>query len=207
MPYWTGVEKCDDYEGKVVLPGTGSDELVDSFVHTTGSDEPVDNVVRTTGSYEPVDSFVCTTLSDEPVDSAVHTTGSDEPVDSVVCTTESDEPVNNVTPCWTGYEEYDDYGGGGNVDLPRIGSDEPVDNVVRTTGSDEPGRPLFSEHGAQLVYHYRVFGDCVSHGSLRGPFMLELSYFTKRACAEARSGTKGGWNPGAGSSSSPGLPV
>ena len=40
---------------------------------------------------------------------------------------------------------------------------------------------LFSEHGAQLVHHYRVFGDYVAHGSLRGPFMLELSCFTNRA--------------------------
>ena len=52
---------------------------------------------------------------------------------------------------------------------------------------------LFSEHGAQLFHHYRVFGDCVLHGSLHGPFMLELSCFTSRACAEARSVVKCGW--------------
>ena len=84
-PYWNGVEKCDDYEGKVVLPRTGSDEPVDSFVCTTGSDEPVASVV-------------CTTGSDEPVASVVHTTGSNEPVVSVVCTPGPAEPVNDVTP-------------------------------------------------------------------------------------------------------------
>ena len=67
--YWTGVEKCDDNEGKVVRPRTGSHESFDSFVRTTGSDELVDSVVRTTGPAEP---------------------------------------VNDVTPCWTGDEEYDD---------------------------------------------------------------------------------------------------
>ena len=45
---------------------------------------------------------------------------------------------------------------------------------------------LFSEHGAQLVHHYRVFGDCVAHASLRRSFIIELLYFTNRACAEAR---------------------
>ena len=122
-PYWTGVEKCDNYEGNGVLPRTGSDEPVDSFVRTTGSDEPVDSVVHTTGS-------------DEPVASVVHTTGSDELADSVVCTPGPAEPVNDVMPCWTGGEEYDDYGG--NVVLPRNGSDELVNSVVCNTGSDEP---------------------------------------------------------------------
>ena len=31
-PYCIGVEKCDNYEGNVVLPRTGSDEPVDSAV-------------------------------------------------------------------------------------------------------------------------------------------------------------------------------
>ena len=66
-PYWNGVEKCDDYEGKFVLPRTGSDEPVDSFVCTTGSDEPVASVVRTTGSNEPVVSVVSTPGPAEPV--------------------------------------------------------------------------------------------------------------------------------------------
>ena len=81
MPYWTDVEKCDNYEGKVVLPRTGSDEPVDSFVRITGYDEPVDSAVHSTGSEEPVVSFVRTTGYDEPVDSVVRTIGSDEPVD------------------------------------------------------------------------------------------------------------------------------
>ena len=49
---------------------------------------------------------------------------------------------------------------------------------------------LFSEHGAQLVNHYRVFGDCVAHASLRGSFMIDLLFFTNRACAEAQWVTK-----------------
>ena len=40
---------------------------------------------------------------------------------------------------------------------------------------------LFSEHGVQLVHHYRLFGDCVAHASLRGSFMIELVYFTSQA--------------------------
>ena len=57
-PYRTGVEKCDDYEGNVVLPRTGSDEPADSVVRTTGFGEPVDSVVRTSGPDEPVMSSV-----------------------------------------------------------------------------------------------------------------------------------------------------
>ena len=30
--YWTGVEKCDVYEGEVVLPRNGSDEPVNSVL-------------------------------------------------------------------------------------------------------------------------------------------------------------------------------
>ena len=108
--YWTGVDKCDYYEGDVVPPRTGSDE--------------------------PVDSVVCTTGSDEPVNSIVYTTRSDEPVDSVIRTPGPDESVTGVTPCWTGDEEYDDYGR--NVVLPWTGCDELVGSVVRTAGCDEP---------------------------------------------------------------------
>ena len=43
--------------------------------------------------------------------------------------------ANDVTPCWTGDDEYDEYGG--SVVLPRTRSDEPVDSVVCTTGSYE----------------------------------------------------------------------
>ena len=82
----------------IVQPRTGSDEPVDSVVHTTWSDELVDSVLHTTGS-------------NEPVDSVVRTTGSNKPVDSVVCTPGPAELVNDVTPCWTGHKEYDDYGG------------------------------------------------------------------------------------------------
>ena len=42
---------------------------------------------------------------------------------------------------------------------------------------------LFSQHGARLVHHYRVYGEHVSHSSLRGTFMT---------CAEARSVAKRG---------------
>ena len=38
---------------------------------------------------------------------------------------------------------------------------------------------LFSEHGAPLVHHYQVFGDCAAHAS----FMIDLLYFTSQACA------------------------
>ena len=51
---------------------------------------------------------------------------------------------------------------------------------------------LFSEHGARLVHHYRVYGDCVSLSSLRGTFMANWSEFTNRACSEALSVAKGG---------------
>ena len=37
---------------------------------------------------------------------------------------------------------------------------------------------LFNEHGAQLVHHYRVYGNCVYHGSLRGTCMAKLTDFT-----------------------------
>ena len=66
---------------------------------------------------------------------------------------------------------------------------------------------LFNEHRAQLVHHYRVYGDCVSHGSLRGTFMAELLDFTNRACAEARSVAKRGRDSNAESSWSPGRPA
>ena len=63
---------------------------------------------------------------------------------------------------------------------------------------------LFSEHGAHLVHHYQVYGNCASHGSLRGTFMAKLTDFTNRACAEARSVAKRGRDSitGPGSSSS-----
>ena len=60
---------------------------------------------------------------------------------------------------------------------------------------------LFSEN------HYRVFGDCVSHSSLLGPFMKELLQFTNRACADARSAAKHGLDTGASSLGRPGRPV
>ena len=66
---------------------------------------------------------------------------------------------------------------------------------------------LFSEHGVQLVHHYRVFGDCVAHASLRGLFMMDLLYFTNRACADAHWVAKRSWNLGTGSCSSPYHPV
>ena len=34
---------------------------------------------------------------------------------------------------------------------------------------------LFSQHGARLVHHYRVYGEYVSHSSLHGTFMAKLS--------------------------------
>ena len=34
---------------------------------------------------------------------------------------------------------------------------------------------LFSEHGAQLVHHYRVSRDCAAHASLRGSYMIDFS--------------------------------
>ena len=43
---------------------------------------------------------------------------------------------------------------------------------------------LFSEQGAQLVHHYRMFGDCATHASLWGSFMVDLLYFTNQACAD-----------------------
>ena len=51
---------------------------------------------------------------------------------------------------------------------------------------------LFSEHGAQLLHHYRVYSECVSHSSLRGNFKAKLSDFTNQACAEARLVAKRG---------------
>ena len=46
---------------------------------------------------------------------------------------------------------------------------------------------LFSEHGAQLVHHVSVI---VLHASLRGSSMLDLLYFTNRACADAHWAAK-----------------
>ena len=45
---------------------------------------------------------------------------------------------------------------------------------------------LFSQHGPGWSTHYRVYGEYVSHSSLRGTFMAKLSEFTNRACAQAR---------------------
>ena len=53
---------------------------------------------------------------------------------------------------------------------------------------------LFSDHEAQLVHHYQVFGDCVAHASLCGLFMIDLLYFTNRACADAHRAAKRGRN-------------
>ena len=62
---------------------------------------------------------------------------------------------------------------------------------------------IFSEHGAHLVHHYRVFGDCVAHASLRGSSMIDLLYFNNRACAEARWVVKRRRDSGNGSGLSP----
>ena len=62
---------------------------------------------------------------------------------------------------------------------------------------------LFSEHGAQLVHHYRVFGECVAHATLRGSFMIDLLYFTNRACADAHWVAKRSRNSWTGSHLSP----
>ena len=64
---------------------------------------------------------------------------------------------------------------------------------------------LFSEHGVQLVHHYRVFGDCVAHASLRGSFVIDLLYFTNLACADWAA--KRSQNSGPESRSSPDQPV
>ena len=66
---------------------------------------------------------------------------------------------------------------------------------------------LFSEHGAQLVHHYRVYGDCVSHGSLCGTSMATLTDFTNRACAEPRSVAKRGRDSSTGPGSSSSRPA
>ena len=66
---------------------------------------------------------------------------------------------------------------------------------------------LFSEHGAQLVHHYRMFGDCAAHASLQGLFMIDLLYFTNRACTDAHWEAKRSRNSGTGSRSSPDQPV
>ena len=57
---------------------------------------------------------------------------------------------------------------------------------------------LFSEHGAQLVHHYWVFGNCVVHASLRGPFILDLLYFTNWGHADAHCAAKRSRNSGPG---------
>ena len=58
---------------------------------------------------------------------------------------------------------------------------------------------LFSEQGVQLVHHYRVFGDCAAHASLRGSFVVDLLYFNNRACADAHWAAKRSRCSGAGS--------
>ena len=57
---------------------------------------------------------------------------------------------------------------------------------------------LFSEQGAELVHHYRVFGDCAAHASLRGSFMVDLLYFTTRACVDAHWAAKHSRSSGPG---------
>ena len=103
MPYWTGVEECDVYEGDVVLTWTGSDEPVSSVVCASRPDELVNGVTPCWTDVE--ECVICEddvamprtgAGSDEPVASVVRTTGSDEPVDSVVHPTRSDEPVGRV---------------------------------------------------------------------------------------------------------------
>ena len=66
---------------------------------------------------------------------------------------------------------------------------------------------LFSEHGAQLVHHYRVSGDCVAQAFMRGSYMVDLLYFTNRACADAHWAAKRNRNSGTRSHSSPDQPV
>ena len=63
---------------------------------------------------------------------------------------------------------------------------------------------LFGENGAWLVHHYWVFGDCVSHCLLCGPFMAEFLQFTNGACTDARSVAKRGRDTGVGSDELPG---
>ena len=65
---------------------------------------------------------------------------------------------------------------------------------------------LLGEHGAQLVHHHRVFGDCVAHDLLYGSVMIDRSYFTNRACIVARWAAKRSHDSGAGSGSSPDRP-
>ena len=73
--------------------------------------------------------------------------------------------------------------------------------MVKTNVSDvSTDVVLFSEHGLQLVHHYRVFGDCVAHVSLFGSFMIDLLYFTTRAYAKARWAAKCSRDSGASSS-------
>ena len=58
---------------------------------------------------------------------------------------------------------------------------------------------LFSKHGAQLVHHYRVSGDCAAYASLRGSYKIDLLYFTNRACVDAYWAAKRSRNSGTGS--------
>ena len=98
MPYWTGGEECDAYEGDVALPRTGSDEpfsnsiyisppgsggpgdedsdIYESAVtlHRTGLDHTVNNVVSTVSLGGPCDEdSPPRTESDEPFNSVVRT--------------------------------------------------------------------------------------------------------------------------------------
>ena len=66
---------------------------------------------------------------------------------------------------------------------------------------------LFSAHGLQLVHHYRVFKQCAAHASLHGTFMIDLRYFTTRACADAKWVAKRIRTSGTGSPTSPDSPV
>ena len=78
---------------------------------------------------------------------------------------------------------------------------------VKAEGGISTDAALFSEHGTQLVHHYRVFGDCVAHASLRGSFMIDLLYFTNRASADTDWAAKRNQDSGTGSRLSPDQPV
>ena len=78
VPYWSGDEEGDVYEGDVAQPRTRSDELADTLAYS---------VVSTFGSGGPCDEG----------DVALPRTGSDEPVNSVVSTSGPDDPCVKVT--------------------------------------------------------------------------------------------------------------
>ena len=140
VPYWSGDEEGDVYEGDVALSRAGSDKPVDwlgySVISTFGPGGPRGPCVE--------EGDVC------EGNVALSRTGSDEPVNSVVSTSGPGGPGG---PC---DEEGDAYEG--DVAMHRTGSDETVNSVVSTISLGGPSDETGS--GADAIVTLSECRDC-----------------------------------------------